>query len=108
MPKSNFNQFLDECGDYKNVENIPTTSKISFETKSYDYENDGVNILNQNMNSDNVQNLVSENGVKTWNNLNTFTSSSSNLNSNSNSNRSSRSSFSNIFLSKDTNSKNKF
>ena len=49
MPKSNFNQFLDECEDFKTFEN-KTISKINFEPNLHDeYE-----IENQNQNSNAV------------------------------------------------------
>lgn len=82
MPKSNFNQFLDECENFRTAENT-SMSKISFET-------------NPPCDNQTNQNSHSHNHVKTLNTLNTF---SSNLNTRS----SSSSSSSNMFLSKSTN-----
>ena len=78
MPKSNFNQFLDECENFRTAENT-SMSKISFET-------------NPHCDNQTNQNSHSHNHVKT---LNTFSSNSST--------RSSSSSSSNMFLSKSTN-----
>lgn len=48
MPKSNFNQFLDECHDYQAVENN-SVSKIHFETISHSHEKcDDQTIQNEN------------------------------------------------------------
>lgn len=97
MPKSNFNQFLDECEDFRTAKNT-SMNKISFETKSpcnHEYENQ-TNETNQNGHG--------HNDIK---NLNTF-SSNSNIRCGSSSSSSSSSS-SNIFLSKSaTNSRDRF
>jgi hypothetical protein len=91
MPKSNFNQFIDECEDFRTTNNT-SIHKISFETKSscneeYENQTNQTNQTNQNCHSHG-------NNVKTLNNSI----------SNSNSRGGSNSSFSsNIFLSKSSN-----
>ena len=100
MPKSNFNQFLDECEHFKTSEN-KTISKISFETKPHrEYEgevqdkNRTVTSANYNAASASSSNSFSSN-IFLSNNANgqgqnRFTTKK--LNSNSNSNNSSNSS----------------
>ena len=83
MPKSNFNQFLDECEDFTTTTaEKMSMRKISFETKPP---------CNDECES-NQPNQTNQNGIKT---LNVF---SSNLNA-----RSSSCSSSNVFLSKSAN-----
>ena len=89
MPKSNFNQFLDECEDYKTVENNKI-SKISFETKHPDCEYDQTVSSNSNTSS------FSSNAF-----------SSNNASSSSNASNASNAFSSNIFLSKNANSANR-
>jgi hypothetical protein len=85
MPKSNFSQFLDECENFRTVQN-KTISKISFESNSCYSECE-----NQNKHvTDNT--LSSENDIKA-SNTNSFSSSKFS---------------SNIFLSKSTNNQNVF
>jgi len=91
MPKSNFNQFLDECEEFRTAETV-SMSKISFETNppcNDECENQTHQTHPNNENSHNH----SHNHV---NNLNTFSS-------NSNTRCGSSSSSSNIFLSKSAN-----
>ena len=83
MPKSNFNQFLDECEDFSTAEKV-SMSKISFETKPPSYNDEFENQTKQ-IGGDGL-------GVKT---LNVFSSIS---NSNARSSSSSSSSSSNVFL----------
>ena len=87
MPKSNFNQFLDECEEFRTAEKT-SMSKISFETKP-PFNDECENQTNQ-TNSNN------ENGNNHVNNLNIF-------HSNSNAHCGSGSFSSNIFLSKSAN-----
>ena len=98
MPKSNFNQFLDECENFRTAENT-SMSKISFETnphcndecESQTKQTNQTNQTNQNCDHHNDKH------IKT---LNTF-SSNSKLNT--------RCSSSNVFLSKSANnSRDKF
>lgn len=92
MPKSNFNQFLDECENFRTAENT-SMSKISFETNTHcnDECESQTNQTNQNCDDHNDKH------IKT---LNTF-SSNSKLNT--------RCSSSNVFLSKSANnSRDKF
>lgn len=108
MPKSNFNQFLDECEHFKTSEN-KTISKISFETKPH-REHEGedqdknrtVTSANYNAASASSSNTFSSN-IFLSNNANgqgqnRFTTKK--LNSNSNSNNSSNSS--NIYHNENT------
>lgn len=98
MPKSNFNQFLDECEDFTTTAEKTSMRKISFETKlpcndeCESQPNQPNNQPNQNCDRHNDNH---HNGVKT---LNTFFS-----NSNSNARCGSGSSSSNAFLSKSAN-----
>ena len=84
MPKSNFNQFIDECEEFRTAENT-SMSKISFETKPP-----------CNDECDNQTNPNNENGHNHSHIFNTFSS-------NSNARCDSNSSSSNIFLSKSAN-----
>ena len=96
MPKSNFNQFLDECEDFRAAENT-SMSKISFETKP-DSSNEFNNQTNETKNE--TKNETNQNCTHTHDHikiLNTF-SSNSTLNT-----RSGSGSSSNIFLSKKAN-----
>jgi hypothetical protein len=85
MPKSNFNQFLDECEDFGTAEKM-SISKISFETKPPSY-------------NDEIENQTKQTGGDGCKTLNVFSSiSNSNVRSSSSS-----SSSSNVFLSKSAN-----
>ena len=75
MPKSNFNQFLDECEEFRTVENT-SISKISFEPKSAcnDECENQTNSANLNNENGRNHNHDSHNHVNHVNNLNTFSS----------------------------------
>ena len=83
MPKSNFNQFLDECENFRTAENT-SMSKISFETKppcndECDKQTNQTNQTNQNCDHHNDKHIKTLNTFSSNSKLNTRCSSSSNV-----------------------------
>lgn len=64
MPKSNFNQFLDECEHFKKSEN-KTMNKISFETNHHDHHHDREYQENENQSQSQSQSVTENPTYKT-------------------------------------------